>query len=289
MTLARLAPRDPFAGGIADRDFPRFSKLIYEACGIKLPPHKKSMLETRLRKRLRALELGSFDEYARYLFDSSGLKDELVNLIDVVTTNKTDFFREAAHFDYLAQVAVPKLIAGGGAGIRRPLRIWSAGCSTGEEAYTLAMVLSEIAESNGDFQFSILATDISTQVLEKARLGIYAAARAEMIPANLKKKYLMRGTGERQGSVRVVPELRALVSFRHLNFMADDFQITQAPDVIFFRNVMIYFDRPTQERLLRRFSGLLGAGGFLFLGHSETLNGMSLPFSQEAPSVYRVG
>ena len=288
MDTLKVFRSELFDDSISDRDFPRFSKLIYDSCGIKLPPHKKSMLETRLRKRIRALNMSSFDEYTQYLFGSTNMSNELVHLIDVVTTNKTDFFREAAHFDYLSLVALPKLLGSSVAGVKRPLHIWCAGCSTGEEAYTLAMVLSEFAGSVENFQFSILATDISTQVLKKAQLGIYSSERAEPIPLELKKKYLMRGTGEQQGSLRVIPELRSLVTFRHLNFLADDFQIEQTIDVIFFRNVMIYFDRPTQEKLLNRFVGKLRSGGYLFLGHSETLNGMSLPLSQKAPSVYQV-
>jgi chemotaxis protein methyltransferase CheR len=288
MNTHKITRNELYTDGIADEDFARFSALIYDSCGIKMPPHKKSMLETRLRKRIRALNMSSFDEYSHYLFSSDGMSDELVNLIDVVTTNKTDFFREAAHFDYLTGVALPNLLNSSGAGIRKPLRIWSAGCSTGEEAYTLAMVLSEFAATVPNFQFSILATDISTQVLEKARLGIYPVARTEIIPTPLKKKYLMRGTGEYRDSVRIVPELRSRVTFRHLNFMDKDFRITEPIDIIFFRNVMIYFDRQTQEKLLSRFGNILRPDRYLFLGHSETLNGLSLPFSQEAPSVYRV-
>ncbi len=272
---------------LTGHDFERFSKLVYEQCGIKLPAHKQSMLEARLRKRLRALGLGSFEEYAELIFSGRAPEGELVSLIDVVTTNKTDFFREPAHFDFLVQTALPMLIDTTGAGMARPLRIWSAGCSTGKEPYTLAMVLSEFRASHPGFSFEILGTDISTDVLDKAVRGIYAADKAEPIPPTLRRKYLLKAKDPEQRQVRIVPELRSLVRFRRLNFLDADYGLREPFDVIFCRNVLIYFDRPTQERLLGRFADLLETGNFLFLGHSETLLGLSLPLRQMAPSVYR--
>jgi len=153
---------------LKDREFNRFSSLIYDQVSIKMPAAKKTMLEARLQKRLKALGLNTFEEYADFVFTSADKGDELIHLIDVVTTNKTDFFREPAHFDYLVKSAIPSLIDDRDAGIRTPLKIWSAGCSTGEEPYTLAMVLSEFAALNPDFSTSILASDISTSVLSKA-------------------------------------------------------------------------------------------------------------------------
>ena len=178
-----------FDARLNDRDFERFSKLVYDQCGIKLPAHKRSMLEARLRKRLRAHDLHTFEEYADLIFAEGSSTEELVKMIDVVTTNKTDFFREPAHYDYLVQSALPFLVENFGAGISRPLKIWSAGCSTGKEPYTLAMVLMEYQGRLPDFRFDILGTDISTDVLEKAVQGIYAEAKAEPIPDALKKKY----------------------------------------------------------------------------------------------------
>jgi chemotaxis protein methyltransferase CheR len=272
---------------LTSRDFERFSRLVYEHCGIKLPPHKQSMLEARLRKRLRALGLGSFEEYAELIFSGKETGEELVKLIDVVTTNKTDFFREPAHFDFLVSTALPALISLDGAGFSHPLRIWSAGCSTGKEPYTLAMVLSEFGEAHPGFRFEILGTDISTDVLDKAVRGIYAEDKAAPIPPALRRKYLLKSKDPERRQVRIAAELRSQVRFRRLNFMDADFGLREPFDCIFCRNVLIYFDRHTQERLLTRFAGYLESGRYLFLGHSETLLGLSLPLRQMAPSVYR--
>jgi chemotaxis protein methyltransferase CheR len=273
--------------GISAKDFDRFSRLIYSECGIKMPPHKRSMLEARMRKRLRALDFTSYEQYSDYFFNLADHSQELVQLIDEVTTNKTDFFREPAHFDFLTRVALPQLIDSHGAGIDRPLRLWSAGCSSGEEPYTLAMVLSEFAEQCPGFRFDILGTDISTKVLDKARLAIYRSERIEPVPLPLRKKYLLRSKNPEQNQVRIIPELRQKVNFHRLNFMGEDFGIDRSMDIIFCRNVIIYFDRPTQQRLLQRFCKVQQSGQFLFMGHSETLSGMDLPLKQMAPAVYR--
>lgn len=271
---------------LKDREFNRFSGFIYDEVGIKMPPAKKTMLEARLQKRLKALGLNTFEEYADFVFSSAGKADEIIHLIDVVTTNKTDFFREPAHFDYLVKSAVPSLIDGRDAGLKSPLKIWSAGCSTGEEPYTLAMVLSEFAASTPSFRTSILASDISTSVLSKARNAIYSEDRVDTIPLHLKKKYLLRSRDASKSLVRIAPQLRAMVNFRRLNFM-EDFGLPEQMDIIFCRNVIIYFDKPTQERLLNRFHQQLVRGGFLFLGHSETLNGLNVPLHPVASTVYR--
>jgi len=271
---------------LKDREFNRFSAFIYDAVGIKMPPAKKTMLEARLQKRLKALGIGTFEAYADFVFSADGQRDELVHLIDVVTTNKTDFFREPAHFEYLVKTAVPALIDDRDAGFRSPFKVWSAGCSTGEEPYTLAMVLSEFGEANPGFRSSILASDISTEVLAKSRNAIYAEDRVDPIPLQLKKKYLLKSRDRSKGLVRIVPQLRSMVQFRRLNFM-EDFSMPEQMDVIFCRNVIIYFDKPTQERLLNRFWKQLVPGGFLFLGHSETLNGLDVPLTPVASTVYR--
>ena len=276
-----------FDARMTDRDFERFSKFVYDHCGIKLPPHKRSMLEARLRKRLRAHNLTSFEDYAKMVFAKDKPTEELIKLIDVVTTNKTDFFREPAHYDYLVKSALPFLIETFGAGINQSLRIWSAGCSTGKEPYTLAMVLKEYQAERPDLRFDILGTDICTDVLEKAVQGIYAAVKADPIPEELKKKYLLKSKDPENRMVRIAPELRSLVRFRRLNFMDDDFGFREPFDIIFCRNVIIYFDRPTQERLLSKLVDNLVVGRYIFLGHSETLLGLNLPLKQMAPSVYR--
>lgn len=271
---------------MTDREFARFSEFIYDTCGIKMPPVKKTMLEARLQKRLRKLGISSFKDYSEYLFSRTGTETELVHLIDVVTTNKTDFFREPAHFDYLVSQALPELMERTGAGLRKPLSIWSAGCSSGEEPYTLAMVLSEFSEQQ-NISFSILATDICTTVLDKARLAVYDEERIDPVPMALRRKYLLRGKGEQKGLVRVVPPLRHRITFRRLNFMDGDFGMREPMDIIFCRNVVIYFDKTTQERLLNKFYRQLIPGGYLFMGHSETLSGLDVPFVQMASTVYR--
>jgi len=271
---------------LSDREFNRFSSFIYEEIGIKMPPVKKTMLEARLQKRLKALDFKTFEEYGDYVFSGDDKRDELIHLIDVVTTNKTDFFREPAHFDYLVKEAIPALIYERDVGIRSPLKIWSAGCSTGEEPYTLAMVLSEFSAANPGFHTSILASDISTEVLSKAHNAIYTEDRVDTIPLHLKKKYLLKSKDKARGLVRIVPKLRSMIQFKRLNFM-EDFGLHEHLDIIFCRNVIIYFDKQTQERLLNKFCNQLVRGGFLFLGHSETLNGLNVALTPVASTVYR--
>ncbi len=267
--------------------FQRFSSFIYDSVGIKMPPAKKTMLEGRLQKRLKALGMGSFEEYSDFVFSRKENDSELIHLINAITTNKTDFFREPAHFDFLVKNALPSILSGRREMQREPLRIWSAGCSSGEEPYTLAMVLSEFSEKKTDVRFSILASDISTKILETARVAIYPEDRTDTIPLSLKKKYLLRNKNPDLSVVRINPQLRSLVSFRRINFMDDDFGIAEKMDVIFCRNVVIYFDKQTQQILMRKFFRQLRPGGYLFIGHSETLNGLDVNFKPVASTVYR--
>jgi chemotaxis protein methyltransferase CheR len=271
--------------GLSNADFDRLRTLIYAESGINLNSDKKLMLEIRLKRRLRDLQLSSSREYCDYVFASERQEDELVHLIDAVTTNKTDFFREAGHFDYLVSQALPELLSRNGAG--RKSLAWSAGCSTGEEPYTIAMVLSEHANAHPGFRFSVLATDISTDVLAKAHLGVFKSGLVAPVPKDLRRKYFMRSRDPESDLVRVVPELRALIEFRRVNFMDADFGLSESPEIIFCRNVIIYFDRPTQIRLLQKLTRQLAPGGYFFAGHSESLQGMDLPLVPTAPSVYR--
>ena len=272
------------AENLSQRDFDRLRALVYREAGISLGPDKKTMLEIRLRRRLRGLPFSSCAEYCEHLFTRDSDPGELVHLIDAVTTNKTDFFREPGHFDYLAGSALPELAARCGS---RRLRVWSAGCSSGEEPYTLAIVLSEYAQRTPGFHFSILATDICTEVLAKAVRGVFRAASVQPVPLELRRKYFMRSRDPQSDLLRVVPELRELVQFRRLNFMDPDFGLAEPLDIIFCRNVIIYFDRATQVKLLGRLAGRLASGGYFFAGHSESLQGMDLPLTPVAPSVYR--
>jgi len=266
-------------------DYTRLCGLIYAQAGIHLGTEKKTMLEARVKRRLKALDRTSFGGYCDYLFGHQGMKDEIVSLLDAVTTNKTDFFREPKHFEFLVQKALPNLTSANASG--RPLLIWSAGCSTGEEPYTLAIVLSEYALTHPGFRFRLLATDISTAVLAKAEMGVYSKEVVGPVPDPLKRKYFMRSRDSSSDKVRVTPELRRLIEFRRLNFMDADYGVAEKVDAIFCRNVIIYFDRPTQERILKKLSLHLVPHGYMFVGHAETLHDMDLPLAPVAPSLYR--
>ncbi len=272
---------------LSPRDFTRLSRFIYDHCGIKLPPVKRTMIESRLRKRLRALGMTSFTAYCDYILEERGGVEELVAMTDLVTTNKTDFFREPEHFNYLTETVLPEWCEATGPRRSQPFNIWSAGCSSGEEPYTMAMVLSEFAAGNPGFDFKICATDISTRVLETAMTAIYASERIAPVPLPLRRKYLLKSRNPGTDVVRIVPELRQKVSFSRLNFMDRTFGWQVPLDVIFCRNVVIYFDRPTQERLINKFCEHLKPGGYLFMGHSETLNGLDVPVVSVYPTVYR--
>ncbi len=272
---------------LSDHLFNRLREFIYSHTGISLQFNKKTMLEGRLLKRMRVLGLISFRKYCEYLFSSVGMKQELTHLIDVVTTNKTDFFREPSHFSFLSEIVLPELSEKIRQRADRTLKIWSAGCSSGEEPYTLGMYILDYTLLSLRFDFSILATDISTQVLDKAKKGIYTSERIAPIPLNLRRKYLLRSKDRNKNIFRIVPALRHSVKFRRLNFMDDDFGISDTMDIIFCRNVLIYFDKKTQERLLRKFCGHLSPGGYVFIGHSETLSGMNIPLVQVASTIYK--
>jgi chemotaxis protein methyltransferase CheR len=277
------------AAPLSTTDFHKLQQLIYEECGINLAPGKRIMVEARLRKRLKPLGIPSLHEYCGYLFSEAGRRAELVQMIDVITTNKTDFFRERAHFDYLVRETLPLLERSTGAGVGRPCAFWSAGCSTGEEPYSLAMVLSDYSRGHEGpaWSYSILATDISTRVLERAKEGIYNEDLAAPIPADCRRRYLLRSKDPSKPLVRIVPELRSKIQFRRLNFMDADFGIGDPLDVVFCRNVIIYFDREIQERVVGAIVRRLRPGGYLFMGHSETLNGLDLPLKPVAATVYR--
>jgi chemotaxis protein methyltransferase CheR len=273
---------------MSDREFQLISEFIHQTWGLKMPSAKRVMLESRLAKRLRSLGLTTFKEYTEYLFSPVGMENELIHMIDVVSTNKTDFFREPGAFSYISQHVLPELIAGKGAGLRKRLMVWSAACSTGEEPYTLAMVLSEFADRYPGFGFDylILATDVSRKVLEKARLAVYEEERIEAIPFEMRRKYLMKNKDPKERTYRVVPELRRKIRFRLMNLM-EDFGLREPMDLIFCRNVIIYFERETQSLLLHRLCDQLVDGGYIIMGHSETLNGMNLPLVSVAPMIYR--
>jgi chemotaxis protein methyltransferase CheR len=274
---------------LSAESFTRFADFITRELGIKMNETKVSMLQSRLMRRLRHLGLSSLDDYQEYLFNSPNADEERIHFIDAVTTNKTDFFREPQHFDYLTRTAIPNLASRYGAGGTWRFKLWCAGCSTGEEPHTQAMVLGEYARQNSGFDFVILATDISTRVLAHARRGIYEEERIEPVAMALRQRYLLRSKNAAQPLVRVVPELRRRIHFHRLNFMDADYNVRDQFDVIFFRNVMIYFDKPTQEAVINKLCRNLKPGGYLFAGHSESLAGLNIPVTPVASAVFRKG
>ncbi len=264
-------------------EFEKISKMIYNHCGIKLETCKKIMLESRLNKRLRALNQISFEQYIDYVMSPEGVEKELMHMIDVVTTNKTDFFREPHHFDFLKNVLLPEFMH---AHEQRTFRVWSAACSTGEEPYTLAMVLNEFAKQHSRFSYSILASDISTQVLQKAVNAVYHIDRAGDIPDEYKRHYLLKSKDKENQRIRITADLRNKVQFFRANLTESDYEVEGNLDVIFCRNVLIYFDRQTQYQVISSLLRKLRPGGMLFIGHSESLHFFDLPIKQVRPTVF---
>lgn len=267
------------AAGMTPAELAAYQKLLFDQTGIVLQDNKRALVEARVSLRLRALGLDSFGEYLELLRrDRSG--EELVQLIDAVSTNVTHFFREDEHFTFLSQVTDGWLKAGADR-----LRIWSAACSTGEEPYSIAMTLGA-AIGRRSVDARILATDISTRVLAEAQAGRYPEARLATVPEASRRTSFARVNVDGQELYEVRPELRRLVMFRRLNFKAMPYPIRGVFDVIFCRNAMIYFDRPQRERMVREFGRLLKPGGYLLVGHAETLIGMSDSFRVIRPSIY---
>lgn len=268
---------------MGDAEFKRFSELIHSEFGIKMPPTKKVLLQSRFQKRLRALGMSSYKEYCDYVFSKEGHEQERSHLIDVVTTNTTHFFREPKHWDIMDNIVMPELWSRG-IGRNADLRIWSAGCSSGEEPYTLAMVLHEWAESHSGFGFNVLATDISRKILAEAQRAVYTMDKVTDVPMHYKKKYMLKSKNGKL--VKMDAMLRNKITFQRLNFM-ENFSLPNQQDIIFCRNVVIYFDRDTQSVLFKKFCNNLKSGGYLFIGHSESLSGMTLPVRQVAPTVFQ--
>jgi chemotaxis protein methyltransferase CheR len=271
---------------LQERHFAELTRLIENHTGIRLPPVKRTMVEGRLRKRVRALGLKDLSEYGEAIFNNGRLADEFAHVVDCVTTNKTDFFREPQHFAFLRQTAIPNLLK-----LRRasgaPLKFWSAAASIGAEAYTIAFVLAELLGLDGQ-PFGILGTDISRDVLEQARRAVYPLAFAEPIPEAVRQRYLMLARDASRAEFRIVPELRQRVRFEPLNLMDERFPVDSNFDVIFCRNVLIYFSKASQAAVLRRLCAHLRPGGYLLLGHSESLAGNDhAELRQVAPTIFR--
>ena len=274
MSFRRSADTLPGAPDLSVDDFNRARRIAYERAGLAIPDGKEGLVRARLGKRLRDRNVTTFGAY----FDLVELEqggEELTALIDLLTTNKTDFFREAAHFDFLVERLVPVYLSAG-----LQLRIWSAGCSSGEEAYSLAIVLREVLPAG--FDFRILATDISTRVVAMAKKGVYSAQQLAGVSAERRARWFAPTP---DGGAIVRPELRDTISFAHLNLMAP-WPMAGPFDAIFCRNVMIYFNKPTVTTLVRRFHDLLSHGGHLFVGHSESLTAIEHEYSYIQPAVY---
>jgi len=283
---SRSLPPWPGEFQISDAEFRRFRELVHSKTGISLAPHKREMLKARLSRRLRALDLSSFSQYYQYLCEQDPAGEELRCMINAVTTNVTDFFRESNHFQFLTKVWIPRLQSDSGR--PRILRIWSAGCSTGEEPYSIAVVLREALGADlPNWDIRILASDIDTDALAQAQAGIYPLDKINSIPKNLVPRHFLRGIGDHEGLVLVHPQVQSLVTFRCLNLLDDPWPIWTRFDAIFCRNVMIYFDRPTQQLLVRRLSAFLKDGGLLFLGHSEGLSGMIAGLVHRQNTIYQ--
>jgi len=265
-----------------DQDFSRLRELVYQHTGIRMADNRRDLIYGRLSRRLRALGLQSFGAYCRLIEDGHG--DELEAFTNAVTTNLTAFFREAHHFDYLADTLIPELLERNRES--RRIRLWSAGCSTGEEPYTLAMILRENIPDIHNWDIRILATDLDSNVLSTAAAGIYEQQNIQRALGNRLKRWFRKGSGANQGKAKVLPELQELIVYKKLNLM-ESWPMKGPFDVIFCRNVLIYFDKPTQKKLFDRFAGILVEKGHLFIGHSESPLDLTDRYALIGQSIYQ--
>lgn len=267
---------------LEDHDFNRLRDIVYKEAGIKLSDVKKILMQSRLMKRLRELRLDSFGDYYDYLIEN--YNEEKINFINLITTNKTDFFRENDHFEFMKNVVLPEYQRRG----MKEIRIWSAGCSTGEEPYTIAMVTREFFGTNKSPEILILATDIDTQVLQKAKNGIYSEDHlATVDPKYLKKYFVTEKNEDDDVYYRVCDSLKESVYFRRLNLLQDEYPMQKKFDIIFCRNVIIYFDRDTQRKLFAKYYNYLKDDGYLLIGHSENITSITDQFVLAGRTIYR--
>ncbi len=266
---------------LSDIEFIKYRDIVYKEAGITLNDSKKALLQARLMRRMRALKINEFSDYYKYLMEN--YEEEKVNFINSITTNKTEFFRENRHFDFMTEKALAEFAEMG----RKEIKIWSAGCSTGEEPYTIAITLQEYFENKLKPQLKILATDIDTQVLDKAKEGIYKSDLIEDIPVEILKKYFYRGKAENDGLFKVKENIKNIITFSRLNLLDDIYPMKGQFDIIFCRNVVIYFDKETQRILFQKFSRYLADHGYLFIGHSENISSISDEFSLVGNTIYK--
>lgn len=282
--------RQPIASGddqLSPHHFDQIAGMISQTTGIRLPPKKRLMVEARLRKRMRALGMPTIAAYCEYLFTKGGFASETSHLIDVVTTNKTDFFREIDHFHFLAEGGVADMLRHHTRSAKPHLRFWSAACSNGAEPYTIAMVLSDIAAKGPGFDFSVLGTDVSFAMLQEARRAIYPSGFLSPLSPDQRRRHLLESRDPDREEVRIAPELRRKVALAHLNLMDEEYPFPRNFDAIFLRNVLIYFDRADQVAVAHRLLDHLHPHGLIFIGHSETSVATDLPLRQIAPAIFQ--
>lgn len=269
---------------LSDNDYHKIKDMIYDVIGINLGESKQELVRTRLGKRLRALNIGTFDEYYTHVTKKD--QTELTHLFDAISTNTTSFFREMDHFNFVTSTVLPALIAEKNKNNDREIRIWSAASSTGEEAYSIAMTVLEFLRGKPGFKVKILATDISTKVLAKVEAALYPEDRVNTVPKDMLKRYFRKGTGEQAGMVMLKDEVKNMVFPRRINLQVAQFPFKKEFDFIFCRNVMIYFDKPTQSGIVEKLYRHLKKDGYLFLGHAESLTGIQTQLKYVKPTVY---
>ena len=266
---------------LSDKDFNRLREIIYNEAGIKLSDVKKALMQSRLMKRLRELQLHNFTEYHTYLIEN--FENEKINFINAITTNKTDFFRENEHFEFMKKKILPEF------DLKREkeIRIWSAGCSTGEEPYTIAITLHEYYHGKKAPEFLILATDIDTQVLNKAQEGLYAADHVADVESKYLNNYFLYERNHKGAFYKTTDKLKAAIYFRRLNLLSEQYPMKKQFDIIFCRNVIIYFDKETQKKLFEKFYAYLKNDGYLLIGHSENITNITDKFYLVGRTIYR--
>jgi chemotaxis protein methyltransferase CheR len=283
-TLPAAFAFEPVTREISERDFRRLQDLIYREAGIWLPAAKTALLVGRLAKRLRHHGLKSFKQYYELIV---GSHEERIQMLNAISTNETHFFREPQHFDLLKSVILPKWTQEAVAGLRsRKIRVLCAGCSTGQEPYSLAMVLLDHCPTCSGWEIEILATDLSTRVLEVARAGVWSKEKAAEIPPYYLKLFMLKGFADQSGKIKAGPEISSLIQFFRLNLNAPAYPLAGKFDLIFCRNVLIYFDARSREQAARRLAGYLSPHGYLFVGHAESLHALNDTLRAVIPTVY---
>ena len=285
-TRAHPSERQSIEPEIAERDYAFIRKLVYDRTRIDLGPDKRQLVIARLGRRIREIHCPSFESYCRILRDRPESR-EIDHLVDAISTNHTFFFREPNHFRFLIDQIVPEF-SGGQIGSDRFLSVWSCACSTGEEPYSIAMNLAEQSSDSCHWQWSIECSDVSNRALEAASKGVYSRSQIRAVDEKRIRRFLEKGTGKNAGLYRIQPSLRKRIRFRKLNLFQESFPWNRKFQVIFCRNAMIYFDRPSQQELVNRLSDHLSPGGYLMIGHAESLTGIAHPYKMLRPGIYRL-